>query len=167
VIEKPGKAAFVQQYGGIYEHSPWIAEAAWDLLPPRYSMETLAECMAGCVDAADTEAKRRLICAHPDLAGRAAVRGELTRESTGEQASAGIDQCSAEEFARFQDMNRRYKERFGFPFVMAVRGSNRHAILAAFEERLQNSASTEFARALTEIHKIARLRLDEMHGHEE
>ena len=167
MIEKPGKAAFVQQYGGIYEHSPWIAEAAWDLLPARYSTDTLAECMAGCVDAADAEAKQRLIRAHPDLAGRAAVRGELTRESTGEQASAGIDQCTAGEFARFQDMNRRYRERFGFPFVMAVRGSNRHAILAAFEERLQNPASAEFVRALTEIHKIARLRLDELHGNED
>jgi OHCU decarboxylase len=88
------------------------------------------------------------------------VRGELTAESTGEQASAGIDQCNAEEFARFQRYNEAYKAKFGFPFIMAVRGSNRHKILAAFETRLENDAETEFHTAIEQIHKIARLRLE-------
>ncbi|ANO52382.1 2-oxo-4-hydroxy-4-carboxy-5-ureidoimidazoline decarboxylase [Woeseia oceani] len=153
------KAAFVARYGGIYEHSSWVAERAWELLGGSGNAAEIAATLAHCVDVATDAEKRRLICAHPDLAGRAAVRGELTAESSGEQASAGIDQCTAEEFARFQKLNDRYKEKFGFPFVMAVRGSNRHAILAAFEERLQNDAEAEFARALSEIHKIARLRL--------
>ncbi|MGB5245749.1 MAG: 2-oxo-4-hydroxy-4-carboxy-5-ureidoimidazoline decarboxylase [Woeseia sp.] len=153
------KAAFVERYGGIYEHSPWVAERAWDSLCEPGATATVANALAEAVDDADHAQKLALIRAHPDLAGRAAVKGELTRESTGEQASAGIDQCAPEEFARFQDFNERYRQKFGFPFVMAVRNSNRHAILAAFEERLQNDPDTEFARALAEIHKIARLRL--------
>jgi 2-oxo-4-hydroxy-4-carboxy-5-ureidoimidazoline decarboxylase len=100
-----------------------------------------------------------LIKAHPDLAGRAAIAGELTEASNEEQASAGIDQCSPEEFARFQDLNERYKAKFDFPFVMAVRKSNRHEILVAFETRLSNDPDDEFEQAIAEIHKIARLRL--------
>ncbi|MEQ8206094.1 MAG: 2-oxo-4-hydroxy-4-carboxy-5-ureidoimidazoline decarboxylase [Woeseia sp.] len=153
------RAAFVARYGGIYEHSSWVAERAWDLLDGSGNDTQIAATLAHCVDAASDAEKLRLIRAHPDLAGRAAVQGELTEESTGEQASAGIDQCTADEFARFQELNDRYKDKFGFPFVMAVRDSNRHAILAAFEERLQNDAQAEFACALSEIHKIARLRL--------
>ena len=103
-----------------------------------------------------------LIRAHPDLAGRAALAGSLTRDSTSEQQSAGIDQCSAEELARFHDLNSRYKTKFGFPFVMAVRGRQRSEILAAFERRLAGSPEAEFATALEEIHKIAALRLSEL-----
>jgi OHCU decarboxylase len=153
------KAAFVARYGSIYEHSPWVAERAWDVLADSADVADIATAMARCVDTASDAEKSRLICAHPDLAGRAAVHGELTVASSGEQTSAGIDQCTPDEFERFQKLNKRYKEKFDFPFVMAVRGSNRHAILAAFEERLQNDAQAEFARALNEIHKIARLRL--------
>lgn len=163
MLVKADQQEFVARYGGIYEHSPWVAEQAWLQLPEQYTAESLTRVMAACVDAASEAEQLRLIRAHPDLAGRAAVQGELTAESADEQASAGIDQCTPEEFARFKDLNARYKSRFGFPFVMAVRGSNRHAILAAFEERLQNSAAAEVARALSEIHTIARLRLDELH----
>jgi OHCU decarboxylase len=90
------------------------------------------------------------------------VRGELTEDSTGEQASAGINQCTPEEFRRFQDLNDRYRKKFGFPFVMAVRNSNRHEILAAFEGRLRNDREQEFAQAIREIHKIARMRLESL-----
>jgi len=159
-MKKTERAVFVARYGGIYEHSSWVAERAWDLLDGSSTDADIASTLARCVDAASDAEKLRLIRAHPDLAGRAAVRGELTEESTDEQASAGIDQCTADEFARFQELNDRYKDKFGFPFVMAVRGSKRHAILAAFEERLLNDPQTEFERALSEIHKIARLRLD-------
>lgn len=156
VVDKDG---FVQRYGGIYEHSAWVAERAWDRLCEPEATDTLAHALAQAVDDADDAEKLALIRAHPDLAGRAAVQGDLTAESTGEQASAGIDKCTPEEFARFQDLNERYRQKFGFPFVMAVRDSHRHAILAAFDERLQNDIDTEFARAIKEIHKIARLRL--------
>lgn len=155
-----GRDDFVARYGGIYEHSPWVAEAAWDRYGKAPPADELAGVMAACVDAASDARKLALIRAHPDLAGRAAVAGELTAESTSEQASAGIDRCTPEEFARFTGYNARYVEKFGFPFVMAVRGSNRHAILAAFEERLDNDPGTEFRRAIAEIHKIARLRLE-------
>ena len=122
--------------------------------------------LAGVVDATPHEEKLALIRAHPDLAGRAAIAGELTGASTEEQAGAGIEQCSAEEFQRFQSLNESYKEKFGFPFVMAVRNSNRQEILAGFTARLDNDVETEFARAISEIHKIARLRLQAMEQHD-
>jgi OHCU decarboxylase len=103
-----------------------------------------------------------LINAHPDLAGKAAVRGELTASSTAEQAGAGISECTAEEFSRFTQLNDAYKAKFGFPFIMAVKGSNRHQILAAFEERIHNSPEQEFACALAEINKIALFRLQQL-----
>lgn len=155
------KEEFIDRYGGIYEHSPWVAAELWE----RRSrsglnlMEDLAAEMEEVVSAAGPERQLALIRAHPDLAGKAAVRDELTSESRSEQASAGIDKCSAEEFERFQHCNSAYKSKFEFPFVMAVRGSNRGEILTAFERRLKNDYETEFSRALVEIHKIARLRL--------
>ncbi len=112
------------------------------------------------MDTADYEAKLQLIRAHPDLAGRAAVRGELTADSTDEQASAGIDQCTKAEYEQFVSFNSAYKAKFGFPFVMAVKNSNRLAILNAFAERIENDSDTEFETAIQEIHKIARLRLE-------
>jgi len=151
--------AFVARYGGIYEHSPWVAERAFERCA-RGDDRPLDEVMAGIVDEASDEEKLTLIRAHPDLAGRAAIAGELTAASTGEQASAGIDSLTPAEYERFTALNGRYREKFGFPFVMAVRGSNRHAILAAFEERLENDRAAERRRAMAEIHKIARLRLD-------
>ena len=157
------KAQFVERYGGIYEHSPWVAEHCYAQV---VEATNLADVFAACVDAAEYDARLRLIRAHPDLAGRAAVAGELTTESTSEQASAGIDQCTSEEFDRFVKFNDQYKKKFGFPFVMAVRNSNRHEILAAFEYRLENDAAGEFATAMVEIHKIARLRLEALSEHE-
>ena len=157
---------FVESFGGIYEHSPWIASETWRSgLDGRHQTAAgLGAVMREVVEQASAEDKLSLIRAHPDLAGRAAVQGELTPESTSEQASAGIDRCSPEEFERFQRFNRRYKEKFGFPFVMAVKGSNRHKILEAFEERVGHDVDTEVRRALDEIHKIARLRLNELAG---
>lgn len=155
---------FEAAFGGIYEDSPWVARRTWeDGLDERHdTVEGLAGALAASVDAADEDTKLALIRAHPDLAGRAAVRGELGEASTREQAAAGIDQCSPEEYERFQSLNRAYKSRFGFPFVMAVKGSDRHAILAAFEERLGHDRAAELERAIEEIHRIARLRLNEL-----
>ena len=152
---------FVDCFSSIYENSPWIPVEAWQrrLGPQHDTVDGLATLLASVVEIADRERQLELIRAHPDLAGAAGVQGELTKDSTLEQRSAGIDQCTPEEFAKFQEYNRAYKRRFGFPFVMAVKGSNRQAILAAFEERLQNTPPTEFLRALQEIHKIARRRL--------
>ena len=150
---------FVETYGGIYEHSPWVAEESYDEFDAATGADEITELLAQRVDAADDDKKLALIRAHPDLAGRAAVRGELTADSTSEQSSAGIDQCSPEEYQQFQSLNASYKQKFGFPFIMAVRNSDRLKILAAFAERLDNDHDTEFATAISEIHKIARLRL--------
>ena len=153
---------FIARYGGIYEHSPWVAERAAPLLDDSADIDVIARVMADCVDNASVSWQLALIRAHPDLAGKAQIAGELTADSTDEQASAGLDQCSAEEYAEFQSLNDRYKEKFGFPFVMAVRDSSRAEILAAFQARLDNDQQTEFETALQEIHKIARLRLEVM-----
>lgn len=150
---------FVTRYGGVYEHSPWVAEEAQTIAAGIEDVDALATIMADCVDNASAERQLELIRAHPDLAGRAQLAGELTAESTNEQASAGLDQCSADEYARFQSLNEAYRDKFGFPFVMAVRDSNRARILEAFAARLDNDYDTEFETALAEIHKIARLRL--------
>jgi OHCU decarboxylase len=152
---------FITRYGGIYEHSAWVAEQAWELLASDDSLQ-LADLFAGCVDRADESTQLELICAHPDLAGKAAVAGELTQDSSVEQQSAGIDQCTAAEFEQFQELNQQYKTKFNFPFVMAVRNSNRHKILAAFRERLHNDRAAEMAKAIQEIHKIAGLRFAAM-----
>ena len=151
---------FVNRYGGIYEHSRWVAERVQILIedaPAGY--ETLASLMADCVDNASVEMQLELIRAHPDLAGKAQMAGDLTAESTEEQSRAGLNQCSAAEYERFQSLNTAYKEKFDFPFIMAVRESTREEILQAFSSRIENDYDLEFETALQEIHKIARLRL--------
>jgi OHCU decarboxylase len=155
---------FIDRYGAIYEHSEWVAAETYAAAGDECGNGRLAALFAQCVDNAPDERKLTLIRAHPDLAGRAAIAGELTDASNVEQSSAGIDQCTPAEFSRFQELNERYKRKFNFPFVMAVRNSNRHAILAAFEARLQNEPAVEFARAIAEIHKIAKLRLEAMNN---
>lgn len=152
---------FVKAFADIYEHSPWVAEKAYDLGSDSVidDIEVLHARMSDILLSADHARQLALINAHPDLAGKAAVQGQLTEASTHEQAGAGIHQCTAEEFARFTELNEAYKARFAFPFIMAVKGSNRHQILAAFETRIHNSAETEFACALAEINKIAMFRL--------
>ena len=153
---------FVARFAGIYEHSAWVAEEAAPLVADSGDMDVIATVMADCVDNASTEKQLELIRAHPDLAGKAQVAGELTAESTSEQSSAGLDQCSAEEYDRFQALNTAYHDKFEFPFVMAVRNSSRKEILEAFASRLENVPDTEFEAALAEIHTIARLRLQAM-----
>lgn len=151
---------FLAVYGGIYEHSPWVAQAVWGARPLPDTVDALHAAMKAVVDAAPRERRLALIRAHPDLAGRAAVAGALSAASTAEQAGAGLDQCSPDEVAAFQELNTAYKARFGFPFVIAVRGLDRGGILDAFRRRLANDADTEFDTAIEQIHTIARLRLD-------
>ena len=153
---------FVDRYGGIYEHSPWVAQQAEPVVGDSTDIEEIARVMADCVDNASREQRLALIRAHPDLAGKAQVAGELTADSTTEQSAAGLDQCTPGEYQRVQDLNQAYHDRFGFPFVMAVRNSTREQIIEAFESRLSNDHDVEFETALIEIHKIARLRLEAM-----
>jgi len=153
------REAFVRRYGGIYEHSPWVAEETWPLAIGMPTGE-LPALFARVVDSADRQRQLTLILAHPDLAGRAAIGGELTEASTVEQASARLDQCTPAEYREFRELNHAYREKFGFPFVMAVRNRSRTEILAAFRSRLDNTVDEEFGTALEEIHKIARMRFE-------
>jgi len=152
---------FMSVFGGVYEHSPWIPQAAWKigLTEQSNTLSGLSNALSQVVASAEYPQLLNLINAHPDLAGKAAIDGDLTEESSSEQSGAGIDQCTAEEFQRFQNYNAAYKQKFGFPFIMAVKGSNRHLILEAFEQRIKNDEKTEFNQAITEINKIAKFRL--------
>ncbi len=152
---------FIAAFADVYEHSPWVAEMAYDLGRDADldRIETLHARMSDILLSADHARQLALINAHPDLAGKAAVQGQLTEASTNEQAGAGIHHCTAEEFQRFTELNDAYKAKFAFPFIMAVKGSNRHQILAAFETRIHNSVETEFACALAQINNIAMFRL--------
>jgi len=158
------RAAFVARFGGVFEHSPWIAEAAWDAGLPEEAdtADGLHAAMVAVLRAAPRQRKLDLLNAHPDLAGKLAVRGELTAESSAEQAGAGLDRCTPAEFARFTELNDAYKARFGFPFILAVKGRTRAEILAAFERRVANAPEEEFATALEQVERIALLRIRDL-----
>jgi 2-oxo-4-hydroxy-4-carboxy-5-ureidoimidazoline decarboxylase len=155
------QAEFTRLVGPVFEHSPWIAEAAWSQRPFT-SVEQLHAALCQTVRAAGQEKQLALIRAHPDLVGRAALAGTLTRESTAEQAGAGLTALSPAEIARFQKQNAAYREKFGFPFVVCARLNKKEAILAGFDRRLKNSPAQEISAALEEIFKIAELRLRDL-----
>ena len=155
--------SFIETLGGIFEHSPWVAEAVAPARPFA-SLEALHTAMVAAVDAAEEAQKLALLRAHPDLAGKLARAGALTDASTAEQASAGLDRLSEEEFQRFTAFNIAYTEKFGFPFIIAVRENTKASILAAFGRRITNSREAEFSTALAEVAKIARLRLTNLLG---
>jgi N-carbamoyl-L-amino-acid hydrolase len=149
---------FVAALDGIFEHSPWIAQRAAARRPFASRLDLL-DAMCAVVDAATENEQLGLIRAHPELAGRAAIRNELSAASTREQQGAGLDACSPQEFARLQELNRTYNAKFGFPFILAVRGHDRASIIAAFESRLTNDADAEGRTALEQIARIAEFRL--------
>ena len=161
VLEKLNQAEFITLLGSIYEHSPWVAQALYNegITSEDNDVDFLASRMKTIVDASSQETKLNLLKAHPELAGKLAITAKLTEDSTVEQASAGLDQCSKEEFAEFRKLNFQYTERFGHPFIIAVRGLTRSEILLAFKQRINNDNQTEFEAALIEVHKIALLRL--------
>jgi OHCU decarboxylase len=152
------KRAYLRRFGGVYEHSEWVAEKAFDMGPP--APQDLPAVMRQIVEDGGKEAQLALLRAHPDLAGKLAKSGALTNESTSEQASAGLDQCTEDEFAAFTTLNERYKERFGFPYILAVRGRHRTEILDNFRERVDNTPEVEFRDALDQVHQIAALRFE-------
>lgn len=155
------KPRFMALYGNIYEHSPHFAAAVWAQTPHDRldTVEGLAEALRAVVERATREAQIALLRAHPDLAGKAMVRGMLSTASAKEQAGAGLDQCTEEEFAAFQSLNAAYRDKFGFPFILAARGRHRRDILDAFRRRIENSPEEEFREALQQVHRIALFRL--------
>ncbi len=158
VLSAPFRAEFVAALGAIFEGSPWVADGAFEARPFA-SLSELHEAMCGVVAEAGLGAQLGLIRAHPDLAGKAAL-AELTAASSAEQAGAGLGALSRAEYGRFHTLNDAYRARFGFPFVLAVKGHTKTSILAVFEARLTNSPEVERETALTEIYKIARFRLE-------
>jgi OHCU decarboxylase len=152
---------FTRIFGPVFEHSPWVAEAAANKRPLA-GLEQLHAAMCEFVRIAPVEKQLSLIEAHPDLVGRAALAGTLTKESTGEQASAGLNNLSPDEIVLFQKQNAAYRAKFGFPFIICARLNKKDAIIAGFEQRLQNSREQEINAALEQIFKIAELRLRDL-----
>jgi OHCU decarboxylase len=155
------RAAFVQRFGPLFEHSPWVAEDAWSDRPFRDEDE-LFEALCSAMYSAPEARQLALIRAHPDLAGRAAIEGTLTASSSREQASAGLDRLTPDEYEQFTRTNTAYRERFGFPFVVCVREHTKESILRVAAERLEHTKDEEVRVALEEIAKIARLRLEDL-----
>lgn len=156
-----GQSEFVHFIGAVFEHSPWIAETTC-AQRPFAGLEKLHTALCDTVKSSGEEKKLALIRAHPDLVGRLALAGQLTKESTGEQASAGLDKLSPEEIELFQKNNADYKNKFGFPFIVCARLNKKDAILKGFSSRLKNSRTQEIQAALEEIFKIAELRLRDL-----
>lgn len=158
------KRVFVDKYGGVYEHSPWIAERAFDdeLGPAHDTALGLSNALARKFRSASDDERLAVLKAHPDLAGKLAAAKRLTAESTSEQASAGLDALSDTERAVFQKLNSDYTDKFGFPFIIAVKGLSKDAILSTFQARINHDRETEFTGACRQVERIALLRLSDM-----
>lgn len=162
-VNRMDASSFVATFGGIFEHSPWVAERA---LPARpfASRDALHAAMMAAVRSAPDSERRAFLNAHPELAGPTARARQMTEHSASEQGSAGLDRMSAEDFDRFDRLNAAYRARFGFPFIIAVRGRSRAVIVSEFERRLANEPAAEMEAALTEIAAITRMRLERRLG---
>ena len=154
------KDTFVTALGGVFEHSPWVAERAWEHRPFA-SLEALHLAMVETLARAAEDAQLAVLRAHPDLGTRA----RMTEASAGEQAGAGLDRLTSVEFERLGRLNHDYRERFGFPFLFAVKGATKHDILAALERRLTAPRDEEFSEALRQVARIARFRLEALINH--
>ncbi|WP_460449484.1 2-oxo-4-hydroxy-4-carboxy-5-ureidoimidazoline decarboxylase [Alsobacter sp. SYSU BS001988] len=151
---------FVAAFGGVAEHSAWVAERA-EAARPYASVNAMVTAFQAAILQAGEDEKTALLQAHPDLAGRAAVAGRLTRESAREQSGAGLGGLSEEEFARFTALNEAYRARFGIPFILAVKGAGKTQILEAFENRVGGTMAEERLTALAQVLRIVRFRLVE------
>lgn len=156
--------SFLDTFGSVYEHSRWIAEMLFDKkIHLKFEKPSdLAGPMAKIVETAPQEMQMALLRAHPDLAGKLATADELTPASKSEQANAGLDQCSPNELKAFTELNALYREKFGFPFILAIRGHTRANILDNFKKRLSHDFGSEFREALNQVHQIAKLRLQDL-----
>ena len=151
---------FVKAFGGVAEHSPWVAEKA-TRFRPFLTPANMSIAFSESLLTAERGDQLALIRAHPDLAGKAAISGSLTEDSFNEQAGAGLDTLTKNEFELFCDLNEKYKKKFDFPFIFAVKGANKHQILEAFQKRLENNTDQEFQTALDNICRIFSFRIEE------
>ena len=160
------RETFVAEFGGIFEHSPWIAEGAHalELGPTHDTAQGVHNALARVFRSSSEDQRLGVLTAHPDLAGKLAAAGKLTAESTSEQAGAGLDLLTDQERETFQNLNTQYVARHGFPFIIAVRDYDKNSILAAFHQRIENDRETEFAQACKQVERIAELRLIEKLG---
>ena len=168
-LERPSemsKDAFIESFGGIFEHSPWIAEAAYalELGPTHDTAAGVHNAMARVFRTASEEQRLGVLNAHPDLAGKLTAAGRLTADSTAEQAGAGLDMLTDEERETFTSLNAAYTAKHGFPFIIAVKDNTKASILDAFQRRIANDRATEFAEACRQVERIAELRLIEKLG---
>jgi len=161
-----GKAEFVAAFGDIFEHSTWIANQVWDsgLNANHDSAAGLHSAFADAIHAADRQQKISLLRAHPELGLGIASAVDLTAASQAEQQGAGLDQCSADEFAEFQRLNESYRARFGFPFIMAVKGYRRGEILEVFRKRMDNTRKQELQTAVEQVIRIGLFRIESKFG---
>lgn len=159
-LNDASRSDFVARVGGIFEHSPWVAEKAWNARPFKGIAELHAAMVAG-MRAAPHLQQLALLRAHPELAGKAMTSNTLTADSTNEQTRSGLTNCSAEDLATLQGLNAAYNKKFGWPFIAAVKYLDRASIIALFGARLENSAADEFENCLANIEKITRWRLDD------
>jgi 2-oxo-4-hydroxy-4-carboxy-5-ureidoimidazoline decarboxylase len=157
-INRLDRADFVTLLGGIFEHSPWIVERAFDARPFA-SIDALYAAMTDVMYAAGKYEQLTLLQMHPDLAGKAALRGELTESSRREQVGAGLDRCTPAELASISQLNLEYRAKFGFPFILAVKGYTREQVIERLASRLKRTAEEERREALDQVARIARLRL--------
>ena len=157
-MERP---AFVQKFGGIFEKSPWVAETAWDKRP-FVSLDAMHAAMVDVVKSAPLPNQLALLQSHPDLAGKEAQAGAMTASSASEQASAGLNALSKDEVTRISEFNTAYKQKFGFPFIIAVRMHTKEGIFFDFSRRLQNDTQTEYSNDLQNVYAITLLRLNTM-----
>ena len=155
------RPAFVQKFGGIFEKSPWVAEGAWDKRPFA-GIGDMHAAMVNVVKTAPLPNQLALLQSHPDLAGKEAQAGAMTASSVSEQASAGLNALSKDEIKQISDYNVAYKQKFGFPFIIAVRMHTKEGIFFDFSRRLQNDTGTEYANDLQNVYAITLLRLNNM-----
>ena len=160
-INAMDRAAFVQKFGGIFEKSPWVAEKAWDS-KPFSSLDAMHAAMVNVVKSAPLPSQLALLQSHPDLAGKEAQAGAMTASSVSEQASAGLNALSKAEVTQISDYNAAYKQKFGFPFIIAVRMHTKEGIFFDFSRRLQNDTQTEYANDLQNVYAITLLRLNSL-----
>jgi len=160
-VNRVDRTGFVAALGGIFEQSPWVAEHAF-AARPFASVDDLHTAMVAAVRGASDAQQLTLVRAHPELAGKAAIRNELTADSAQEQTAAGLGACSTSEFAQLTELNARYNAKFGFPFILAVKGYDRAGIIAEFTRRVEHDRPTELAECLQQIATITRFRLQAM-----